>query len=67
MDEWLNKKAKICIISKNHELYYTGKILKTSSEHITFIDKFDMTHTFKISDIKEINEIKEDKENEDME
>lgn len=60
MKDFLGKSAYIVVIRNDKELNFTAKeVTSVSDTHITFLDKFNEVHTFRITDIIEITEKKE--------
>ena len=57
MKEYLDKTCKIHIAINGKDLFYTARIINVSDTHITFVDKFNETLTFRLQDIIEIRGI----------
>ena len=56
MKEFIGKKCKITFLVGGKTLHYTAKtVTSVSDSHISFIDKFEESHCFRIQDIIEIN------------
>jgi len=52
---YLNKVCKILVKSDSKRLFYYGEVIEITSTHLSFIDKFGVYYTFKVSEILEIN------------
>ncbi len=57
MKEYEGKKVKLTVEREGKELFYCANVLKVTDTHISFLDKFGIRYTFRISDVVQINEV----------
>ena len=53
-EEYLNQKVLISVKPQERVLIYTAVVKEISNTHISFVDKFSDSFTFRIEDIVEI-------------
>jgi len=56
MEQYLNKSCKILILINGKCLFYNVKsVTNVSDTHISFLDKYNNSYTYKKEDVKEVN------------
>lgn len=58
MKDYIDKICKLQIKCNERVFFYTAKICSVNDTHISFIDKFGLLGTYKISDVIQIYEVK---------
>jgi len=54
MQQYLNHPCRLHILFEGKNLFYHAKkVTEVTENHITFIDRFNNTYTFRLADIKE--------------
>jgi len=54
---WPGKRAKVEILKEGKKLYFTAEILEFDDESITFVDRDDVTYSFKRGFVNQITEL----------
>ena len=76
MKEWIGKKANISVeivteeggVKGSEVLFYKGTVKDVTDTHLTFVDKYGLTFTYRLSEVKGINNKSfKDKNEEDKE